>query len=459
MSRLELFTKIELYEGVLRFNPFTMGVSLLLIIHFFVDWYLDYKKTGWKINPWHVSIFIRFIVPFFILYPFAASPLNVMSVGDAYIIYDQYVEVAFYITVLGYFCMYIGRFLYNIRKHSYIDDINILYKVIHTNINKSFGLYVMVILLAITLIAMTVMSINSGMLFNARGVFLTNPSIRPIGNFMSSVYPLVILYLSFRVFNDFSSKFIAIPSIMLLSFLGLFWGSRGMVFSALLSVFLYYLYLHRDVSLKKIILAGLVLVIAIMYLALLRGGKIGNISHLESIEYMIIGIAYGNTFSDLRDFAWILSGFNDEFFLGKTYISGIFSFLPSSLFEWRREFALGPITLDLAGLSNDSGEHPGLRGGSFYEIYLNFSLFGVMIWGIIIGYLREYANRGLRYYIEKKDVIRAYLCGMPAMIVGTFGNTTSMFTIYVFLVIHCLLLIINMIPIYLNSKCSIRLQD
>ena len=64
-------------------------------------------------------------------------------------------------------------------------------------------------------IAIAVMSIQSGMLFNARGVFLLNPSIRMVGNFFASITPIIMTFYLVRYFDkSIIKKNTSIPKIV-----------------------------------------------------------------------------------------------------------------------------------------------------------------------------------------------------------------------------------------------------
>jgi hypothetical protein len=92
---------------------------------------------------------------------------------------------------------------------------------------------------------------------------------------------------------------------------------------------------------------------------------------------------YGNTFSDLRDFAWVLSSWNHKPFYGKTYASAFISFIPTTYSSFRTKWGIGRVTAKLGGFVPKF--HPGLRPGAFGEPYLNFGIPGVILMGILLG--------------------------------------------------------------------------
>lgn len=106
---------------------------------------------------------------------------------------------------------------------------------------------------------------------------------------------------------------------------------------------------------------------------------------------------YGNTFSDIRDGAFVLWGwqtrFDKEPLGGMTYLAASLSFLPSSVSDFRQEWSWGFFsTSTLFGWS----DHFGLRGGWFLESYINFGLTGVVAVALIVGLILGHVERGFR---------------------------------------------------------------
>lgn len=434
--------KIELLDGLLYFNPYFLFLAIVIVAHFLLSWYSSYKKTGWKLDVWHITLFLAYILPCVIMYPFFASEMNALATGTAYIRIGQYVEEAFFISFVGYIAVLLGKIIYDSRRHSY-KHLGLFGNIIVTNIRSGAIIYIWSLLCVIFFAVAFYLSLNSGMLFNGRGWFLTHPSYRFIANFMVGIYTLCFLYLGARLLMGIGTKWDKIL-LIIFPFCSIMWGSRSVLFGSLFILFCYWYYLHPSVSLKKIFLIGIGFIICVMFLGVLRGG--GGIQESTGFTLLVafFNMFYGNTFSDGRDFAWMLSGFDGNFQMGRTYISGLFSFLPSDLFSWRREYAMGIYTLELAGITNETGEHPGLRGGLFYELFFNFSYFGVVLGGLLIGYLLAWADRGMRYFVvNEKDVIKGYVVGLPYVLVLNSLNTAGMFKVYIVIGFHLLTLFAN----------------
>ena len=434
--------KIELLDGFLSFNIWFFLLSLLIIGQFFYSWYTSYRKTGWKLDVWHLSLLLSYILPCVVLYPFFSSAMNFFTTGMAYARFAPYVEEAFFISFIGYLSILLGKAFYTKSRHPY-GEFNLLGKIVLTNIQHDVVLYFWSALCVVFLIGAFFLAFQEGLLFNSRAWFLTHPTYRSVGNFMTGVYALTFSYIGMRLLSGMGRKWDKYL-LLALFLLSLSWGARGLSFGSLVGLFFYWCYLNPSISLKKIFGVGIMILFGVMVLGVFRGQNGIQEDFINTIFAAGTDIFYGNTFSDGRDFAWMLSGFDGTYQMGKTYISGIFSFLPSDLFPWRREFAIGPYTLELAGIINETGEHPGLRGGLFYEVFFNFSYLGVVMLGGLYGYFLSWSDQGMRYYVKyERNVIKGYIAGLPILFLGTMMVSAGAFGLYIFIAFHLISLFIN----------------
>lgn len=116
-----------------------------------------------------------------------------------------------------------------------------------------------------------------------------------------------------------------------------------------------------------------------------------------SISYKIL---YGNTFSDIRDGAFILYGIEKMkvgLLYGKMYIADFLSFIPSEFIKYREIYAYSNFTTKTLFEWN---EHYGFRGGLFIAPYINFGIVGV----IFIGLYAAYGYSKLENYYYKKKI-------------------------------------------------------
>lgn len=159
-------------------------------------------------------------------------------------------------------------------------------------------------------------------------------------------------------------------------------GQRGVSLLVLFQLFLIYASAYNLRTIVIPVLMSAVLVPAALLVASFRGG---NDITQETINFedMVSEFLYGNQFSDIRDFAWILSGFDGNYLWGKTYFAGYTPFVPAFLSEFRQQWGWGRWSTEVAGL--DPLLHGGLRSGLFSEAYFNFGPVFMTILAILFG--------------------------------------------------------------------------
>lgn len=179
----------------------------------------------------------------------------------------------------------------------------------------------------------------------------------------------------------------------------LFTGNRGPVMFLLLNIFMVFVYYAFKVmnANKLIVLAVSIILVLGISMSFVRNKEFSISSLSNSIKNEVM---YGNTFSDIRDGAFVLKGFEekyDKYLYGKNYLADIISFIPSSMSEYRSKWSYGSFsTKTLFNMEN----HYGLRGGWFLEPYINFGYIGVIIIALLNGIFM-----GLAELIFWKDVI------------------------------------------------------
>jgi oligosaccharide repeat unit polymerase len=142
-----------------------------------------------------------------------------------------------------------------------------------------------------------------------------------------------------------------------------------------------------------VILAGALLLSSALVYQVRSGGQVDL---LLAIHSFYGDFAYGNQFSDIRDFAWVLSGYDGEPLGGLSYLAGFASPFLSADSPLRADYGIGRWTLWTAGL--DTNAHGGLRMPFFSELYFNFGLVGLGLVTPILGYLTAGLLAGLRRY-------------------------------------------------------------
>jgi oligosaccharide repeat unit polymerase len=193
---------------------------------------------------------------------------------------------------------------------------------------------------------------------------------------------LPTITLSFLVYGFGYSRFFVGAGLMC-SALGLMIGTRGASIETLFVFVVCLIIVYRYKNLAAFTLSIVGFVTIAIAIGILRSTADGNdsVDILQTVSYQIF---YGNNFSDFRDYAWILSGFDGHFYHGMTYLAGYMALVPSFISEFRNDFRMGIITSTLAGL--DPQFHAGLRPTLFGEAYLNFGISGVVFIATLFGY-------------------------------------------------------------------------
>ncbi len=272
------------------------------------------------------------------------------------------------------------------------------------------GVMTLLFWLVIVLWYVVVYTFNGGIpLFNQGRGFFYNTAISPVYQALTDVITICAIYFGMRMVFNHSDHVKLIVAIMTL----LFTGSRS---NALLTVIvptmIIYFY-QKQITKQKTVISGkakrrsfyhiIVLIGAVTVVGLALAFYRVGVNDI-TVELLINELLNGNTFSDLRDGAFILMGmhnkFPGQFFWGKTYLAGLISFIPSGLSAFRRNWSFGRVTtMRLFNMSN----HFGLRGGLGMEGYLNFGFPGVALAALIAGWGYGYAEKMFNEIFLKKD--------------------------------------------------------
>lgn len=221
--------------------------------------------------------------------------------------------------------------------------------------------------------------------------------LRPFYLILNYMISIIGSYFALKVVinkRKIDSIFLIITILILL-----FTGNRGPVMFLLLNIFMVFVYYTFKVmnANKLIVLAVSIILVLGISMSFVRNKEFSISSLSNSIKNEVI---YGNTFSDVRDGAFVLKGFEenfDEYLYGKNYLADIISFIPSSMSEYRSKWSYGSFSTKTLFNMED---HYGLRGGWFLEPYINFGYIGVIIIALLNGVIM-----GLAELFFWKDVI------------------------------------------------------
>jgi oligosaccharide repeat unit polymerase len=188
--------------------------------------------------------------------------------------------------------------------------------------------------------------------------------------------------------------------------------------------------------------AALIVLLLVFYLGDARQGQYNFLLTAANFGAQFF---YGNNFSDLRDFAWILAFWDGQWLLGRTELAGALGFIPAFLSPFRTQWGWGRVSIDMVGIGfrEAAGTHAGLRPGAFGEPYLNFGLFGVIAGGFVLGYACVRLHAATRHAMATYPPFHARLVLLAAFtalgVLFQFYNTGAFFIVYVSAAVFVLL--------------------
>jgi oligosaccharide repeat unit polymerase len=148
----------------------------------------------------------------------------------------------------------------------------------------------------------------------------------------------------------------------------------------------------------------------------------------------------GNTLIDVRDAAWVLGSWDFEPILGKSYLGGAVSFMPSGLFPEKKDWHIGMISIRMVGWPEDA--HFGLRITLFGEAFLNFGFLGVIFLAAVLGILFGFLLRIL--HLSATTPENSFLRNLTYLIliqmIFSLPNTGEAFISWVYVVALSLLI-------------------
>jgi len=431
---------VELFFRAVRFTPIWGVIDLLCILHFFSSWYRTAQKTGWKIDFWHLTLFTGLFQSTLILYPFNASIYNAPATLGCLEKIFPFIDRAFAISILGYCFVWIGRYTFDWTHGRFAfaaltQAVRPLAQVVEANI-KNRNTFILIGWVAAVL-GLTVLAIQfaHGSFFNGRGFFLKSPYLRPLFNITVSIFPIALAFLALR-YVQFKEKG-TLKMFAFLLFLSLFFGVRFIFISGILFFFVQHIfYKEGRVSLLKLGVGCFGLLFITVFLGALRDG---NYNPLYAFASLFLHFFYGNNFSDVRDFAWILSYWDGELLCGKSYVAALLSFIPRAFCSLREQWGFSLYTNDLVGF--DSEIMPGLRPGLFGEPFLNFGFLGVVLSGWLFGFVLRYADHQIKQAVKgSKDVIKGYSLTVGSYFLQCMIITAGMWMVYVFVLLNLALI-------------------
>ena len=383
------------------------------------------KKGTFSLDTYFLTFTLY--LPIIFLFPFTFSRANgFMATGGFHEIYTPYLERAFYICALGMSTLVLGG-VFARTSRLRLPGYDLVTKSLRTFLVTKVGLFATAGVVLVLLTLMVALGFEVG---NARGTAMAHPALRPLYNLFHILVPFVALNALVYAYGRSARSFYAFG--LFLAGVGLFGGTRGASVGVLISFIAIIMVSKKYRGILLPVLAFVALVVLAVYIGGFRNGVYG----LSEVRRVPLLVLYGNNLSDLRDFAWVLSGWNGHFVWGKTQLAGFLSFIPSSLVEFRSTWSWGFFSTTTAGLSNVA-EHPGLRTTIFGESYFNYGLVGVGVSGFLTGFalfkLTQYVNIATSIYTARGAVICTLGAFTYLNLFLTFLTTAGFFGFYIVL--------------------------
>lgn len=379
--------------------------DVIALLLFGVSYYRNCYRRGYRIDFWHAGIFLACVLPNMVMLPFAKSDLNVLVLGRDLSAVVAALPVAFLLTLLGYVALLVGGALWRVQAGLGLrrDATRVLDILPRASMMVMSSRRILIFQSALcVLLQMFILGLyfsSSGLAFDLRSYTFENPTLRPVALFISN-YSIVIASHSLARYVDTKEKVLLLCTLAL-TFGLVFFGARGNLVAIYFNVLLCYFVMKRNtISLSRIVAMTAIAIVFGFYMGSVRAGEFSPAGFLATFLTMLL---YGNTFSDLRDFAWVYSYWDHVYWGGKTYLAALISFVPRFASHFRDTWAMGVATASTVGF--DPQVHPGLRPGTFGEGFFNFGVLGVIVIGLLYGFI-----------LRRVDTdVKVALAGQPSM--------------------------------------------
>ena len=381
---------------------------------------------------WHFSLLFNIFI-IHIMLPFNRSDLNVFALGVNNLRRMQaHVTQAYLISAFGYAGILLGGSLW--RVHLGLGLRKLISRLVEIptrgavlllrskSLLLAHGIVAIGLLASVLAYYFKVAGFNT----NLRGLLLVVPALRPVAQFAAFYSAFIASYCVARYYVY--REFVMLYVILLIVAGLLFFGERAGILSVvMLTVTVLFIKLGRRLSLLWFV-GGVAFAACLS--VLLDALRQPHFSLATVVVGSMASIFYGNSFSDTRDFALVLSFWNGYHFWGMTYLAGIIAFVPRFLSPFRDTWALGVVTATMAGYS--PLEHPGLRVGLFGEAFLNFGLMGVFLLSITIGAVTRLIDIRMKQAVATlpPSDIRIFSYPIALLAIGVLENSSGASTFY-----------------------------
>ena len=398
--------------------------------------FIKYIKRGYIISFYNINI-AAFIITFFIasIYQFDDKAWEALAYSSAQPFLEQ-LNVCLKINLVGFF-VFILTYTFSEFKN-YKRSNNIIFNL---SDNVEIRIVNIIFYASIFIWFILIYYVKTIPLFGNRGVFNESSfdNIRPIYLAMNEIISICTKMYMLNFVKNRNMLFKLGIGIFVL----LLTGNRGPVIEVLLIGLVYYSYCKygKRKANSKMLIGIVALSIIGLSLQFVRSNSEVNFNKI------IYELFYGNTFSDVRDGAYVLFGWHYTFgtyIFGKNYVADLISFLPSSINTYRQVWSWGSFSTDtLFGMKG----HYGLRGGWFLEPYINFGYIGVIISAFIyakfMAYLENMFYNEIFIIKNNKYYILLLISSLISIFFSSILVSSSFHDIYVLLFMYAVVFVMS----------------
>ncbi len=409
-------------------------LDLVALVTFAVSYYRTCYRKGYRIDFWHAQLLIFCVVPYMLMLPFASNPLNALITGNDFYGVVASTPVVFAMTMAGFFALLLGGNLWRfhlgvgLRKTvARLVDVAPRCSMVLMS-TRELLLFLTVVCLSMQLLILALYFKAEGFGFNLRAYTFEHPGVRPAVQIVALASMIVVAHCLAR-YMETKEKVLLASACLLLAGL-LFFGQRGNIVYACLNVALCYIIQRRNtISLSRVLIGSSCAILLVFYLGSVRDGEYSPVAFVTSLLVLLF---FGNNFSDLRDFAWTYSRWDQHLWLGKSYLAGLLAFVPRGISDFRESWTFGVATGKVVGL--DTETHPGLKPGQFGECYFNFGLLGIILFGLAMGMLARRADDGVKssFWEGGPSFMRAFSYTSVLMLANCLNTSLTLPSLYAF---------------------------
>ncbi len=432
--------------------PLQMGflwASALLIS--FIYYFHELLRARRVVTLTSFVIIMYFVLPILLQYPFVFSANNIRTIGMVgYRQSASAVNWAFTITLWGMIWFSVP-FIFKVRSLFFISMAGEMYRSVLILKQNWVLLFFIMIILADSILLYKAINLPIGSLIASggfRGAMMANPALKHLTAIIFALTAYIQSILIFKIIYSRHWRIFWALAVGLVTCIGLLSGTRS---AALYGIVLFVASFYSVKSFKgsitnplksffTLLLIALSLVTSAFVFGFFRSDDMPVWSFL--FNKIMFSFFYGNNFSDLRDFSWILGGFNGHFLFGKSFFSDMLpgSLLPKYLEAWKWAIITKPFDhIDTVGF-------PGLRPTLFGEWYLNFGLPGVAVEGFVMGLLARSTDIYIATMSKTLSNYHALLASLSGFltfyILMNFFISSGFYTVYIVLAVLIFLRIV-----------------